>query len=248
MAKTSIVDDVTDSIALQIAAGVYGPGTKLPSVRNLAAEHHINPSTVQVVLARLEGAGFGEAHQGVGFIVRDIRLYGGIETWRYLFRFARQLPDLATKMLADMLATRRMTVGEAVHAIAEHPDRYDPAPVRQAVQQFELLAAHQAGIEHLARAEVHAVRMTVAATGQGVALAVFNSVGELLLEVPEVLQAMYADIELHVMAWQVFLTGWEARTITREGIDLMEQAIAERDTHTIGRFKDLITKKPRRSR
>ena len=112
-AAPTLVEQASDRLAFAIASGEYPPGARLPSVRSLAAQYGINPSTVQVVLARHTSVGFVEAHDRVGYVVRDIRLVGGIETWRHLFRFSRQLPDLAAAMLADILATRRRLV-EAV--------------------------------------------------------------------------------------------------------------------------------------
>ena len=41
----------------QIVSGVYPPGSKLPSVRELAADAGVNPNTVQRAFAELERAG-----------------------------------------------------------------------------------------------------------------------------------------------------------------------------------------------
>ena len=38
-----IWSQLSDLVASQIAAGVYGPGERLPSVRELAAEAGVNP-------------------------------------------------------------------------------------------------------------------------------------------------------------------------------------------------------------
>jgi len=68
--------------------GRYRAGERLPSVRDLAQAFGINPSTVQVVLGRLQTSGFVSGHPRLGFVVRDIEQLGGIATWRYVFRFA----------------------------------------------------------------------------------------------------------------------------------------------------------------
>ena len=98
----------------------------LPSVRALSADLGINPSTVQVVMARLQAVGFVEPRARVGMVVRDYHLYGGIETCRYVFRFSQQLPELATRIFADVLTTRVDLVLGAVRAIAGDPRRYAP--------------------------------------------------------------------------------------------------------------------------
>ena len=46
-----------DIIKSKIIAGIYKPGQKLPSVRELAAEAAVNPNTMQKVLAELERSG-----------------------------------------------------------------------------------------------------------------------------------------------------------------------------------------------
>ncbi|MBR6451116.1 MAG: GntR family transcriptional regulator [Lachnospiraceae bacterium] len=43
-----------EKLRLQIVSGVYPPGTKLPSVRDLAADAGVNPNTMQRALAELE--------------------------------------------------------------------------------------------------------------------------------------------------------------------------------------------------
>ncbi len=46
-----------EEIELRVVTGVYGPGEKLPSVRELAAEAAVNPNTMQRALAELETTG-----------------------------------------------------------------------------------------------------------------------------------------------------------------------------------------------
>ena len=45
---------IVDLIKTNIAADVYQPGEKLPSVRDLAAEASVNPNTMQRALTELE--------------------------------------------------------------------------------------------------------------------------------------------------------------------------------------------------
>lgn len=61
-----IWSQLSDLVASQIAAGVYGPGERLPSVRELAAEAGVNPNTMQRAMADLEspGAGCGQQNSG----------------------------------------------------------------------------------------------------------------------------------------------------------------------------------------
>lgn len=45
---------LTEQIKLLIISGVYKPGDKLPSVRDLAAQASVNPNTMQKALSELE--------------------------------------------------------------------------------------------------------------------------------------------------------------------------------------------------
>jgi GntR family transcriptional regulator len=46
-----------EQIELKICSGVYTPGSRLPSVRDLAREASVNPNTMQRALAKLEEDG-----------------------------------------------------------------------------------------------------------------------------------------------------------------------------------------------
>lgn len=56
----------------QIVSGVYPPGSKLPSVRELAADASANPNTVQRAFAELERAGLIYTQRTAGkFVTED---------------------------------------------------------------------------------------------------------------------------------------------------------------------------------
>lgn len=59
---TQIIDEMT----MRIASGVYAPGEKLESVRDLAMDAGVNPNTMQRALAELERRGlvFSERTSG----------------------------------------------------------------------------------------------------------------------------------------------------------------------------------------
>ena len=61
-----IWSQLSDLVASQIAAGVYGPGERLPSVRELAAEAGVNPNTMQRAMADLESRGLAVANRTAG--------------------------------------------------------------------------------------------------------------------------------------------------------------------------------------
>lgn len=242
MADRTVVEEVTDRIAFQIASGAYEPGERLPSVRQLAKDQGINPSTVQVVLGRLQSAGFVEAHRGIGLIVRDVRLYGGLETWRFLFRFSTRLPELASSILTDILASRRLLIASSLRAIAESPGAHDPAPVRRAVDRLELLAGggpdgRSAPVADLAKAEFHVYRMTMVAAGGGVSLGILNSVSEMMLDLPEVLEALFADPADHVRWWRRLVDAWADGTLNVKALGAADVLVRDWDAAVLDRFR-----------
>lgn len=64
-----------EEIQMRIVAGFYQPGSKLPSVRELAAEAAVNPNTMQKALSELESSGLIITMRTSGRIVtEDIRM------------------------------------------------------------------------------------------------------------------------------------------------------------------------------
>ncbi len=63
---------IEDLIKTKIISGVYQPGQKLPSVRDLAAEAAVNPNTMQKALTELERSGLVYTQRTSGrFITED---------------------------------------------------------------------------------------------------------------------------------------------------------------------------------
>ena len=54
-----------------VLSGVYLPGARIPSVREIAAEAKVNPNTVQRALSELEREGLLESHGTLGRCVTD---------------------------------------------------------------------------------------------------------------------------------------------------------------------------------
>lgn len=66
---------IVERIQLDIISGVYKPGDKLPSVRDLAATAAVNPNTMQKALAELERTGLVYSHRTSGrFITEDKKM------------------------------------------------------------------------------------------------------------------------------------------------------------------------------
>ncbi|HJD35011.1 MAG TPA: GntR family transcriptional regulator [Candidatus Mediterraneibacter tabaqchaliae] len=85
-----------ERIQHDIISGVYQPGDKLPSVRDLALDAAVNPNTMQKALSELERSGLVYSHRTSGrFITDDSSLLKKIKT------------DLAQEYISGFLGQMR---------------------------------------------------------------------------------------------------------------------------------------------
>ena len=64
-----IWQQIQQQLTRRIITGFYPPGSRLPSVRELAAEAGVNPNTMQRALAQLEQDGLARADRTAGRLV-----------------------------------------------------------------------------------------------------------------------------------------------------------------------------------
>lgn len=69
--KTPVYVQLIDEIKRRIVTGVYGPGSRLPSVRDLASEASVNPNTMQRAMGELEAEGFITTLRTSGKVVTE---------------------------------------------------------------------------------------------------------------------------------------------------------------------------------
>lgn len=73
-----IYSQLIEQISRRIINGVYAPGSRLPSVRELAAEARVNPNTMQRALSELERDGMVYSERTAGrFVTADESLIEG---------------------------------------------------------------------------------------------------------------------------------------------------------------------------
>lgn len=76
-----IYAQIIERVQLDIIAGHYKPGEKLPSVRDLASEAAVNPNTMQKALSELEQSGLLYTQRTSGrFITEDTELIQRMKT------------------------------------------------------------------------------------------------------------------------------------------------------------------------
>ncbi|MCI8281664.1 MAG: GntR family transcriptional regulator [Lachnospiraceae bacterium] len=83
---------IIQKIQTDIISGVYQPGDKLPSVRELASEASVNPNTMQKALSELERTGLVYSQRTSGrFITEDNAMIQQLKS------------ELAKKIIEDFL-------------------------------------------------------------------------------------------------------------------------------------------------
>ena len=104
-----IYTQLLEQIQQRIITGMYGPGDKLPPVRELALEAGVNPNTMQKALAELERTGLIHAQRTTGrFVTEDEQMIGDCRQQLAVAKieeFVRTMQDLGydrTELLALM--------------------------------------------------------------------------------------------------------------------------------------------------
>jgi len=101
----------------QIVSGVYPPGGKLPSVRDLAAEAGVNPNTVQRAFADLEREGLIYTQRTAGkFVAEDAAVVGAARLLR-VYRLTHD-PDKAADYDASLKDERTSYVANKARSMA----------------------------------------------------------------------------------------------------------------------------------
>ncbi|MBR5429699.1 MAG: GntR family transcriptional regulator [Firmicutes bacterium] len=74
-AQRPIYTQLVEELILRMVTGCYAPGSRLPSVRELAGEARVNPNTVQRAMADLEARGLIRTERTSGrFVTEDLAL------------------------------------------------------------------------------------------------------------------------------------------------------------------------------
>ncbi len=70
-----IYAQIMERITLDIVSGIYPPGARLPSVRDLAQDAGVNPNTMQKALSELERTGLVISQRTSGrFLTEDLTM------------------------------------------------------------------------------------------------------------------------------------------------------------------------------
>jgi DNA-binding FadR family transcriptional regulator len=234
--RENLVDTVAEALVLRILRGELPAGSRLPSVRALAAEHGVNVSTVQRVLVRLEEMRVVRARPRSGVEVRDPGRHGGSALWPVVLRNAGERQELAVAVLRDVLSARRTLAVEVVKALATVPRaRYERELTQVIACYAREVARRPREVAALIDAENEIARTVLAASERPALLAIFNDIAALLLGSEPVLEALCADAEQHLTAWQAFARVLSAGN-QNQGFEYLEPLLSAQDERSVQRF------------
>ena len=128
-----IYRQLLEQIRRMVASGQLQPGTELPSIRELALKHTINPMTVSKVYTLLEAEGVLERHRGKPMTVAAQR--------KAKEPLAARLKQLDPQLDALVLAARQLEVGvdEAVEALKAKWEMSDDRSARGRARPKQVL-------------------------------------------------------------------------------------------------------------
>ncbi len=87
---------IIEKIQMDIISGLYAPGDKLPSVRELAQKAAVNPNTMQKALSELERTGLVHSQRTSGrYITEDTAMIAELKS--------TLAKDIVTQFLDNML-------------------------------------------------------------------------------------------------------------------------------------------------
>jgi DNA-binding FadR family transcriptional regulator len=230
------VDVLERTLVRRILRREYAPGVNLPSVRQLAAEFDVTAPTIQRVTARLEAHGLVEARHGSGVRVLDATKKGGLSLLPLWFDALSDNPQEATRVFRECMELRRLV---AVH-LAPRIDVVSAAPGLLAALERTREAKT---VDELMEADLSFTRAVLDAAGHFGATALFNTVEDVIRNVPGVADAFYGDPELlraslSAVVGAVALSGAERD-------QAMLAALERWDEQAAARFEAFVTARAR---
>ncbi len=234
VARSSVVDAVSDRLRNEILAERIAAGSRLPSERELSLALGVNRLTLRAALARLEAMGLVSTRHGSGTEVVPWRERAGLEALPMVMSSLERGEPAWIDLLTSLLEVRRVLVSEAVALAAERHTEADLVAMRElAAQQVKHLSDPLA----FARGDLAIQRVIVrAARNVGFEL-VLNSFARFPEEQPQLLAELYDRREETLPFYEVLVElvragdGGAARHALRGAFDAMDQEWLARHGH-----------------
>ncbi len=234
VARSSVVDAVSDRLRNEILAGRIAAGSRLPSERELSLALGVNRLTLRAALARLEAMGLVSTRHGSGTEVVSWRERAGLEALTMVLSSLDREEPAWLELLGSLLEVRRVLVSEAVALAAERHTEEDLTIIKElAAEQPKLVAdplAFARGDLAIQRAIVRAARNV----GFELMLNTFSRFPE---QEPELLAELYDRREETLPFYDVLVElvragdGEAARHALRAAFNAMDEEWLSRHRH-----------------
>lgn len=200
LSTVNAAERIDRDLTRAILRGEHRPGTRLPTLRELAQQYGVNPSTMQRALARLEARGLITARQGSGLRVNDPHDIADLSLIADWLAACADDPERATALIVELGEVRRIL---AVRLMVRHRERIlDVLPSLLA----EVAAFEDPDNDASWRAEIEFSKKLVRATGNGIFAVLLSTIAKVLEEHPILVEAMYGDRARVLSSMQATLT------------------------------------------
>lgn len=236
VARSSVVDAVSDRLRNEILAGRIAAGSRLPSERELSLALGVNRLTLRAALARLEAMGLVSTRHGSGTEVVSWRERAGLEALPMVMSSLDRGEPAWGELLTSLLEVRRALVSEAVALAAERHTDADLVAIEHAVaEQPKNLPDALA----FARGDL-AIQRAIVRAGRNIGLElILNTFGRFPEEHPELVAELYDQREESLPFYGVLVElvrrgdAEEARSTLRAAFTAMDQAWLARRGHHV---------------
>jgi GntR family transcriptional repressor for pyruvate dehydrogenase complex len=227
VARSSVVDAVSDRLRNEILAGRIPAGSRLPSERELSLALGVNRLTLRAALARLEAQGLVSTRHGSGTEVVSWRERAGLEALPMVINSLDRYEPAFIELLTSLLEIRRVLVSEAVALAAERRTEEDIEAMKTIVAEQRRNVSDPLAF---ARGDLALQRVIVrAARNVGFEL-ILNSFTRFPEEQPELVAELYDRREESLPFYDVLVElvragdGEAARQALRTAFNTMDQA------------------------
>lgn len=184
---TTVAARIELDLTRAILRGDHLPGSRLPTLRELAAEYDVNPSTMQRALARLEARGLITARQGSGLRVNDPHDVADLSLIVDWLEARIDDPERATTLIVELGDLRRALAVQLMVRSREQVLDALPALIE------DVAAVRDLPDDEYWRAEIEFSKKFVRAAGNGIFAILLSTMGKVLEEQPLLVEAMYGD-------------------------------------------------------
>ena len=227
VARSTVVDSVTDRLRGEILGGRLAPGSRMPSERELSVSLGVNRLTLRAALARLEAMGLITTRHGAGTVVSSWRERAGLDALASLIGSLDAEDAERRDLVVSLLELRRIVAAEAVALAAERRTKKDLELMTARAEEQKARANDPIAF---ARGDVAFVRASVRATRNVALELVLNTFARFPDEYPELVAELFDRRDISLSYYPVLIELIRrgdpqlARELVRRELDRVDDA------------------------